>query len=68
MSNFNPQIFSAISVLDITIPLFFARYASNEYSFVSSSGIKELAKFGGCIKGLVPKCVESDIIARIREK
>ena len=41
---------------------------SNEYSFVSSSGIKELAKFGGCIKGLVPKCVESDIIARIREK
>ena len=32
---------------------------SNEYSFVSSSGIKELAKFGGNISGLVPKTVEN---------
>lgn len=37
---------------------------SSEYSFVSSSGIKELAKFGGCISGLVPKCVEKEIIQR----
>ncbi len=37
---------------------------SSEYSFVSSSGIKELAKFGGCISGLVPECVEKKIIQR----
>ena len=37
---------------------------SSEYSFVSSSGIKELAKFGGCITGLVPACIERRIIDR----
>jgi len=31
---------------------------SSEYSFLSSSGIKELAVFGGPITGLVPMCVE----------
>jgi len=34
---------------------------SHEYSFISSSGIKELAKFNGNIKGLVPECVELKI-------
>lgn len=34
---------------------------SHEYSFLSSSGIKELAKFNGNIKGLVPECVEIKI-------
>lgn len=41
---------------------------SNEYSFVSSSGIKELARFGGKITGLVPECLEEKIIKRIHEK
>ncbi len=41
--------------------------SSNEYSFISSSGIKELAKFGGPITGLVPVCLEDRIIQRIRE-
>jgi pantetheine-phosphate adenylyltransferase len=40
---------------------------SNEYSFVSSSGIKELAKFGGNITGLVPKAVEERVIKRLKE-
>lgn len=40
---------------------------SSEYSFISSSGIKELAKFGGPITGLVPVCLEARIIQRIRE-
>lgn len=40
---------------------------SNEYSFLSSSGIKELAKFNGSIKGLVPECVEVEIKRRMRE-
>lgn len=39
---------------------------SSEYSFVSSSGIKEVAKFGGSISGLVPDCVEKKIIERLR--
>ena len=38
---------------------------SSEYSFVSSSGIKELARFGGPITGLVPACVEDKIIKRM---
>lgn len=39
---------------------------SSEYSFVSSSGIKEVAKFGGPITGLVPTCVENRIVERLR--
>lgn len=41
---------------------------SSEYSFVSSSGIKELAKFGGDISGLVPKCVEKKVIEHLRDR
>ncbi|SHI64122.1 pantetheine-phosphate adenylyltransferase [Propionispora hippei] len=37
---------------------------SSEYSFVSSSGIKELAKFGGVITDFVPSCVEREIMRR----
>lgn len=40
----------------------------NEYSFLSSSGIKELAQFDGNIKGLVPECVEIEIKRRMKEK
>ncbi len=38
---------------------------SNEYSFVSSSGIKEVAKFGGSIRGLVPESIENIIKERL---
>jgi pantetheine-phosphate adenylyltransferase len=31
--------------------------ASPEYSFLSSSGVKEIAKFGGCVDDLVPPVV-----------
>ena len=31
--------------------------ASPEYSFLSSSGVKEIAKFGGCVDDLVPVVV-----------
>lgn len=31
------------------------------YSFLSSSGVRELAVFGGCISGLVPECIEDKI-------
>ena len=31
--------------------------ASAEYSFLSSSGVKEIAKYGGCVSDLVPDIV-----------
>lgn len=37
---------------------------SAEYSFISSSAVKEIAMFGGCVKGLVPPLVEK----RLKEK
>ena len=40
---------------------------SSDYSFVSSSGIKELARFGGSIKGLVPECIEYKVVRRIHD-
>jgi pantetheine-phosphate adenylyltransferase len=32
--------------------------ASPEYSFLSSSGVKEIARYGGCVSDLVPEVVE----------
>lgn len=40
---------------------------NTDYSFVSSSGIKELAKFGGSIAGLVPEGVEEKVVKRLSE-
>ena len=31
--------------------------ASSRYSFVSSSGVKEIAEFGGSVEEFVPPCV-----------
>ena len=41
---------------------------SSEYSFVSSSATKELAKFGGSIHGLVPSGVEEQIVRRLQDR
>lgn len=38
------------------------------YSFLSSSMIKELARYGGSIKGLVPECIENDILNKYKIK
>ncbi|HWR39736.1 MAG TPA: pantetheine-phosphate adenylyltransferase [Patescibacteria group bacterium] len=38
---------------------------NSEYSFVSSSGIKELAKFGGDISKLVPECVQKRVVEKM---
>ncbi len=35
---------------------------NKEYSFLSSSLIKEVAKFGGCINGLVPENVQKAVM------
>lgn len=38
-----------------------------EYSYLSSSILKEVARFGGCIKGLVPPEVEEKLRKRLQE-
>lgn len=38
-----------------------------KFSFISSSGVRELAKFHGDISGLVPKCVEVALKEKIEE-
>ena len=40
---------------------------SQQYSFLSSSGVRELAAFQGSLAGLVPVCVEKAIQARRAE-
>ena len=35
-----------------------------EYSFISSSGVKEVASFGGCVRELVPPEVEQRLIKK----
>lgn len=37
---------------------------SSRYSYLSSSLVKEVASFGGCIKGLVPEIIEEEIYKR----
>jgi pantetheine-phosphate adenylyltransferase len=36
-----------------------------KYSYLSSSSVKQVAMFGGCIKGLVPNEIIDDIMGRI---
>ncbi|HOB91765.1 MAG: pantetheine-phosphate adenylyltransferase [Bacillota bacterium] len=42
----------------------FFMMTGNEYAYLSSSVVKQVASFGGCVKGLVPVVVEK----RLREK
>lgn len=51
------QITSMNRVLDETIETFFIM-TNNQYSFLSSSIVKEVAKYGGDVSVLVPKQVE----------
>ena len=39
---------------------------SAQYSYLSSSSVKQVAKFGGCIEGLVPDDVITDVIEKIK--
>ncbi|SHJ55164.1 Phosphopantetheine adenylyltransferase [Clostridium cavendishii DSM 21758] len=41
---------------------------SAEYSYLSSSAVKQVAKFGGCIEGLVPDEVIPIVINKIKAK
>jgi pantetheine-phosphate adenylyltransferase len=57
MSQFNRQ-------MDGDIETFFIM-ASPEYTYLSSSGLKEVAKYGGCVSGLVPVSVEERLLAKL---
>ncbi|MCQ2560131.1 MAG: pantetheine-phosphate adenylyltransferase [Clostridia bacterium] len=41
--------------------------AKAEYSFISSSGVKELARFSASIEGLVPKIIEDKLIEKFKD-
>ena len=41
--------------------------ANPAHSFLSSSGIKEIGMWGGCIDGLVPACIAKTIAERLRK-
>ncbi|EMA6341289.1 pantetheine-phosphate adenylyltransferase [Bacillus cytotoxicus] len=51
------QITSMNRKLDENIETFFIM-TNNQYSFLSSSIVKEVARYGGNVSGLVPSCVE----------
>ncbi len=38
---------------------------SSKYSYLSSSLVKEVARLGGCIRGLVPEIIEGEIYKKI---
>jgi pantetheine-phosphate adenylyltransferase len=40
---------------------------SAQYSYLSSSAVKQVAKFGGCIEGLVPEAVIKDVEEKIKK-
>ena len=44
--------------------LFFV--ARNEYTFISSSNIKQVAEFGGDVSAMVPECVEKALIEKYK--
>jgi pantetheine-phosphate adenylyltransferase len=56
MAQFNRQ-------MDENIETFFVM-ASPEYTYLSSSGIKEVVSYGGNIRGLVPEVVERRLAER----
>ena len=38
------------------------------YAYLSSSAVKEVAMFNGCIRGLVPEKIENDVIESFEKK
>ena len=53
--------------LDPTIETFFMM-TNTKYSYLSSSSVKQVAAFGGCIKGLVPDEIIPAIMDKIDQK
>ena len=59
------QITSMNRVLDENIETFFIM-SKNQYSFLSSSIVKEVAKYGGDVSELVPAIVEQALIEKFK--
>ena len=59
------QITSMNRVLNEEIETFFIM-TQNQYSFLSSSIVKEVAKYGGDISELVPEVVEKALLEKFR--
>ncbi|HCW05025.1 MAG TPA: pantetheine-phosphate adenylyltransferase [Clostridium sp.] len=53
--------------LDSSIETLFMM-TSAQYSYLSSSSVKQVASFGGCIKDLVPDIIINDVINKLRVK
>jgi pantetheine-phosphate adenylyltransferase len=60
------QITSMNRLLNDQIETFFIM-TNNQYSFLSSSIVKEVAKYGGDISELVPKCVQERLTRKMAE-
>lgn len=39
-----------------------------EYSFISSSAVKEVAYFGGCVKDMVPSVIQERLLKKFKSK
>lgn len=61
------QITSMNRFLDESIETFFIM-TKNQYSFLSSSIVKEVARYGGSVTGLVPEVVEDALKEKFRYK
>ncbi|WP_243386707.1 pantetheine-phosphate adenylyltransferase [Bacillus kexueae] len=59
------QITSMNRILEENIETFFMM-TNNQYSFLSSSIVKEVAKYGGDISELVPKAVQEALIEKFK--
>jgi len=53
--------------MDEEVETFFVM-ANPEYTFISSSAVREVASYGGSIKGLVPDCVEKELMEMFNRK
>lgn len=53
--------------MDEDIETFFVM-ANPEYTFISSSAVREVASYGGSIKGLVPENVEGELMQMFNRK
>lgn len=65
ISDFENELMMALTnkKLEVSVETIFLMTRA-EYSFISSSAVKEIAYFGGCIRDLVPPLVEE----KLREK
>ncbi len=61
------QITSMNRYLDESIETFFIM-TKNQYSFLSSSIVKEVARYGGKVEGLVPPHVEKALIEKFKNR